>query len=106
MAYVVSPRVQRIIAAENISPSELQEMLRLAAPYTGPEGFNRRFHRWSFRVGLSRTTAGYEVEDMQSVDLKSIGLPGSYGHMEEPCEACDGEGCKACGWRGQVIRNL
>jgi hypothetical protein len=71
-------------------------MLRSAAIYTREEGCNRRYHHWLFK------TKGEEVVDMRTLWTQEVGR-GKDRVMEEH-EGCEGQGCKECGWSGQVIR--
>lgn len=92
-----SPQVQRVMDAEGITPGKLEEMLHSAA-ITSLDGFNMRYFNWLFRV------AGEEVQAMESVDRGTLGAGDTV--MYEMHEACDGQGCKACGWSGEIGRRV
>jgi len=93
----ISSKVLKVLQAEKISAEELFRMLDSVA-FTSMRGFNRRFDSWLFQMQNNLLT------DMQRVDLLEIGR--GQNRMLEEHEACDGEGCKACGWSGQVSRAI
>jgi hypothetical protein len=98
MSQLYSQKVLRVLEAEGISEEELEHMVTHAAPATNERG-NRRFHHWLFSIqsgtGLVMNMSHWEVpkevhqgsEEMETFD------------EHEPCE---GEGCKGCGWTGEV----
>jgi hypothetical protein len=93
----ISAKVLRVLEAEKISADELYRMLDDVA-FTSIRGCNRRYFQWLFVVKDNR------LEDMQQLDLVEIGR-GSTRMLEEH-DDCEGEGCKACGWAGQVSRAI
>jgi hypothetical protein len=100
MKLKLSEQVKRVIKAEKISDDELEQMVKLSAPFTG-EGVNRRYHQWLFKV-----TNDPGVEKMMLHDLRTVGTTKGQGWIEEEHEACLGEGCRDCGWTGVVRRYL
>lgn len=101
MTVTLSERVKRIARIEGISEQELLEMIRRSAPCTHDRG-NRRFHTWVFSID-KRTN---ECEDMASYEFFEEGQPGMRGWVFEEHLACSGEGCRDCGWWGEVRRYL
>ena len=83
------------LAAEGISQEELTYMLDHSA-ITSVDGCNRRFNHWLFEVrdGV--------LKRMLFNVLEEIGRNRGFGFMIEDCVHCEGDGCKACGWRGEV----
>jgi hypothetical protein len=90
-----SEKVKRVLAGENISQNELETMIRSAAKFS-KEGCNRRYHHWLFNV------QGDEVVDMRTSWMKQVGR--GKDRVIEEHDTCQGQGCKMCGWSGQVIR--
>jgi len=93
----ISTKALRVLEAEKISPDELMQML-IEAAFTSVRGCNLRYFQWLF------VKKGDVLLDMQRADLVEIGR-GSNRMLEEH-DACDGEGCSACGWAGQVSRAI
>jgi len=91
----ISTKVLKVVQAEKISPDELLMMLRAAA-FTSLRGCNLRYFQWLF------VRKGDVLLDMQRVELMEIGR--GQDRMLEEHEACDGDGCRQCGWSGQVSR--
>jgi len=91
----LSEQVLRVICFERISEKELAVMLSEAC-ITRLRGFNLRYFRWLFKV------EGDELVSMQQVQVRETGS-GDSRQMEDH-DACEGRGCKACGWVGQVGR--
>jgi hypothetical protein len=98
MSLVLDPRVQSIAEAEGILPSELQEMVVRAAINRQYEGFNRRFQHWLLKIEDNH------VLGMRHLEMMRLGFDRGCGVEEEECELCDGQGCKDCGWIGQIER--
>lgn len=95
----ISNKVLRVLQAENISPDELQRMLDELA-FTSIRGCNRRYFQWLFRMSHDGTM----LQDMQRMDVVEIGK--GQNRMLEEHDACGGEGCRICGWVGQVSRAI
>jgi hypothetical protein len=93
----ISAKVLRVLEAEQISADELYRILDEVA-FTSIRGCNRRYSQWLFVIKDD------VLLDMQYFDLVEIGR-GSTRMLEEH-DDCDGEGCKACGWAGQVSRAI
>lgn len=93
----ITSKVLKVLKAEKISPDELMTMLTEAA-FTSLRGCNLRYFQWLF---LKR---GEVLVDMQRVDLVEIGK--GQNRMMEDHDECDGEGCRECGWAGQVSRAI
>ncbi len=91
----ISKKVLKVLQAESISAEELHRMLNEVA-LTSIRGCNRRFFQWLFKVDDQM------LQDMQRVDVVEIGK--GQNRMMEDHEACGGEGCRECGWIGQVSR--
>lgn len=91
----ISPKVLRVLQAEDISAEELYRMLDEVA-FTSVRGCNRRYFQWLFVLKDN------VLQDMQRADVVEIGK-GSNRMLEEH-EACEGQGCRTCGWVGQVSR--
>jgi len=91
----ISTKVLRVLQAEDISPNELYRMLDELA-FTSIRGCNRRYFQWLFRID------GNQLQDMQRLDLVEIGR--GENRMLEDHESCNGEGCRDCGWIGQISR--
>lgn len=95
----LSAKVLRVMQGEQISPEELQIMVRDSA-ITSLRGSNRRYHFWLFWTNPDRTS----LIDMQRVDLVMVGRGDV--RMLEDHEACRGEGCSTCGWAGVISRGV
>lgn len=93
----ISRKVLRVLQEEQISPTELYRMLDELA-FTSIRGCNRRYFQWLFQI------VGNQLQDMQRMDLVEIGR--GRDRMLEDHDACDGEGCRECGWVGQVSRAI
>jgi hypothetical protein len=78
--------------AEKITLSEVKEMVEKAA-ITRLRGFNRRYHHWLFLV---KDTELVRMEMADKVE------PGNVDQSADDCEFCEGEGCRKCGWSGEV----
>ena len=86
-----------MLQAEKISPDELMHML-VGSAFTSLRGCNLRYFQWLF------VRRGEMLVDMQRVDLVEIGR--GQNRMLEEHDECDGEGCRDCGWAGQVSRAI
>jgi len=93
----LTDKVKRVLAGEKISPEELDYMLAQAA-ITSMRECNRRYYAWLFRVEDN------VLLDMQRVDLVEVGH-GPTAMLEEH-DACNGAGCRACGWVGSISRAI
>lgn len=93
----ISTKVLRVLQAEKISADELHQMLEAVA-FTSIRGCNRRYFQWLFRLD------GNQLQDMQRLELVEIGR--GRDRMLEEHDACDGEGCRTCGWVGSVSRAI
>ena len=91
----INQKVLRVLQAEQISADELYKMLDEVA-FTSIRGCNRRYFQWLFLVEDD------VIQDMQRADLVEIGK-GPHRMLEEHDE-CDGEGCRGCGWIGEISR--
>jgi hypothetical protein len=90
--------LQRVLDGEGITPPELKMMVAQSALFSAMAGFNRRYHHWALQV------QDKIVEDMKYVELTRLGFDRGMGVEEEECPDCDGEGCKFCGWHGNILR--
>lgn len=93
----ISSRALRVLQAEKISADELYQMLDEVA-FTSIRGCNRRYFQWLFRI------EGNVLQDMQRLDVIEVGK--GRDRMLEEHEACNGEGCRDCGWVGQISRAI
>lgn len=95
-----SDKVLSILKVEGIGQIEALGMVEHSA-ISSVGGCNRRFHDWLFLIRDN------QVLEMKSFELKRKGHPyqGAESMIEE-CDECEGLGCKACGWRGEVKRWL
>lgn len=89
----LSDQVKAVLKAEGYTPHYLEYMLRHGA-ITSLRGASRRYHHWLFRL------QGQKVVKMFA----------HYTEMDsavawEDCTSCEGRGCKACGWSGQIPCN-
>ena len=91
----LSDKVQRVAREENISLDELVYMVKHSA-VCRQEGFNRRYYHWSLNV------QGNSLVDMRYFERIEVG-EGNTSVFEEHGE-CAGEGCRECGWAGEIIR--
>lgn len=93
----ISDKIQRVMASEKISSQELAYMVDHAAKITrGP--FNRRYYQWLFKI------RGESLEDMQYFNRIVIGV--GRDKVSEEHEPCLGQGCKGCGWSGEIVRRI
>lgn len=97
MIALISEKVRRVMEAEGISEDELEHMIQHAAPTTNERG-NRRFHHWLFAINpigavLNMSYMEVPVQYHQgTTDMEAY----------DECPNCEGHGCKACGWTGEV----
>lgn len=92
----VETRVQRILRTEGISQTELDDIAARSAINSKEEGFNRKYHQWLLLV------IDGQVRDMERTDVTEVGKDRGKGFVFDEHEVCDGQGCKDCGWRGEV----
>lgn len=92
----LSPQVERVLKAEQISMQELGEMLNKAAITTHPRG-NRRFHSWVFDIKQGTVWRMSAVEDSFERKAGTLDLT-----VFEEHEDCDGDGCRGCGYSGET----
>ena len=93
----IDPNVQKQLQAEQISEEEIQRMVRLSAQNSDGD-CNRRYFDWLFKIEKNTLLV------MRRATMMEIGKgPDS---VYEEHDACDGKGCKSCGWIGEVIRHL
>ena len=93
----ISEKVLRVLREEQISEEELQHMLKHAA-ISRAGGCNWRFHHWGFLIEHQI------LKDMRHVEMVEVGQ--GEARVYEEHEPCHGEGCRACGWCGQLIRRI
>jgi hypothetical protein len=93
-------RVQRILREESITQTELGQIVARSAMHTLSEGFNRMYHHWLLYVVKG------EVRDMQRTDITEVGVERGCGFQYSDHEDCEGQGCKECGWRGELKQFL
>jgi len=93
----ISPQVRRVLSAERISEEELALMVKRAANFRG-EDCNKRYYQWAFRVKDGT------VEVMRHDTLVEVGHGST--RVTEEHDACNGEGCRACGWVGSIVRGI
>jgi hypothetical protein len=93
----ISAKALRVLTAEQISAEELYRMLDEAA-FTSVRGCNRRYFQWLFVVRDN------VLRDMQLLEVVEVGK--GKDRMLEEHDACNGEGCRECGWIGQVSRAI
>jgi hypothetical protein len=100
MSYWLSPQVEQKMLDEKLSLADVEEIVAKSAIIKHVAG-NRRYFDWLLRIKdnkvLSLRRIGSAVDEM--TDYAS-GL----AYQIEECEDCDGDGCKYCGWIGQVKR--
>jgi hypothetical protein len=96
----ICSRVLRVLRHERISNEELRMMLDRAVPLTNRpiRGFNRRYFHWLFKVD------GEQILDMQRAEMVEFGHGDT--RMIEEHENCRGQGCRACGWIGEIARRI
>ena len=97
---ILGPDIQRVLQAESIGVPEVKDMVLRSAIHSG-DGCNRRFHNWLFLV-----KDGVLLK-MMTLEYRTV-APAYQGTtaVEEDCMKCYGEGCRFCGWRGVVRRNV
>lgn len=96
MSFFLTEKVRRVLSLENISTEEVGHMVTHAAPVTNERG-NRRFHQWLFSIQNG------EVKNMQHWEPPTRRIKARADMVSfDECDACDGEGCKACGWTGEI----
>ncbi len=88
-----SDQVKHVALSEGISKPELEIMVTKAA-ITSLRGASRRYHQWLFVV----TAGGHFVERMFRVPTQQDTFSSRWGQHH----ACNGWGCKKCGWYGKV----
>lgn len=94
------PSLLPLLLAEGIGEAEIQDMVHRSAIHSG-DGCNRRFHNWLFAVQDG------QLVKMMTLEYRTIGRAyQGTGQVEEECLKCEGRGCKFCGWRGVVQRNV
>ena len=93
----ISPKVERVLVAEQIQPAELDYMVQHAA-ITSLRRCNRRYFHWVFLL------VGENLQDMQYADVVMDGR--GENRMLEDHQVCDGKGCRSCGWVGQISRAI
>jgi hypothetical protein len=93
----VSEQVKRVMTKEKISHGKLEEMVASAAISSVP-GFNRRYYNWLLKV------TGDQVMALELVNRPIVGSGETV--MYEVHEDCEGQGCKKCGWSGEIGRRV
>src|SRR5690242_2645036 len=93
----ISAKVQRVLVEEGISGQELDYMITHAANCR-LDGCNLRYFHWLMK------SVGNVLVNMRYVDHVEIG-EGTATVMEEHDE-CKGEGCRDCGWVGNIVRRI
>ena len=96
MTYQLSEQVKRVMDETAISMTDLQVMVDRAAIITHSSGCNRRYRSWLMHVN------GNCVLLLRKFEMTDYSQ-GARSEVEE-CEECWGDGCKECGWVGQVLR--
>lgn len=92
-------QVHDVAGAVDLTLTEIENMVRLAAKCTHPVG-NRRFHEWVFDV--EERGKDSHVKWMCKHDLTDYASGAKF--VLEECEDCDGGGCPQCGFAGVVKR--
>lgn len=88
-------RVGQVLSSEGISDDEL--MLMLDKGWTTTlRGFNWCYSDWLLKI------QGAAILDMQRAKMKEFGTGETC--IIEKHEACQGKGCRACGWIGRIRR--
>ena len=89
---------QRVVVGEGISTTELEHMVVHSAPLTH-EWANRRWMHWIFKINMAtRVVERMAYRQVQGAQGGEV--------MYEECEDCEGDGCKACGWHGEIRRRV
>lgn len=94
-----SAQVRRVAEGEDLTLTEIERMVRLAARCTHERG-NRRFHDWVFAV----QDAGQRTVVERMVRHTLTDYASGAAFVLEDCESCEGQGCHDCGWAGVVKR--
>ena len=101
MTLRISPKVRRVLDTEKIPVEELIMMVEKSA-ITSLRTANRRYFRWLFTV--------VDEGEIQHVTQMELAQPVEVGSGEarvlEEHEPCQGEGCRACGWIGVIVRRI
>jgi hypothetical protein len=92
---MIAPQVERVMKSEGISLAELSEMVNKAAITTHHRG-NRRFHSWVFDVHQGQVWKMSHVDEVRVRKAGTLDLT-----VFEEHEACEGDGCKECGYAGE-----
>lgn len=96
----LSEQVVRVCRGEGISQTELEYMVERAA-MTSARGHNRRYFNWLFKV------TPFPPDKVKVTSMVTAGaLVAHEDVMFEEHEACKGEGCKDCGWLGEIARHV
>lgn len=109
-----SGEVKEIIAKVGISPDTLNDMVKKSVPVNHPQG-NRRYNGWLFNVNNGQIKNAVRTQDigeaeqergritfepLSSVDTELDLCETCFGAKKvnafNPCERCDGKGCKYC----------
>lgn len=98
--FTFGEQVHDVADAEDLTLSEIERWVRMAARCTHPIG-NRRYHDWVFDV--EERGKDTHVERMCKYELTDY-ASGAQFELEE-CEDCDGAGCRDCGYAG-VVKHL
>lgn len=96
----LSLSVLRVAAAEGISPEQVDAMVAKAALVKHSRG-NRRYHDWVFQVVPGEVNLGVARMSRLHSPVKLVSKPG-YPVLFEVCPECDSDGCKECGWTGEL----
>jgi hypothetical protein len=97
MSQLYSQKVLRVLEAEGISEEELEHMVTHAAPATNERG-NRRFHHWLFAINPVGSVLNMSRWEVPTRRVKAV-----YDMVtHDECEECEGQGCKVCGWTGEI----
>jgi hypothetical protein len=97
--YEVTAQVERVMLAEGICMEELLSMLDQAAITSHARG-NRRYHHWVLQVEGALIKRMTYFEDATRT-VRSPSHPTPFTVWEDH-EACDGQGCMACGHTGKI----
>lgn len=97
MQVVYGKQLSRLLEEEKITHAELVDMIERSARCS-MRGFNRRYHNWVFLL------KGDVLERMEAAKVAEVGR--GEDSMSEDCPRCEGLGCKACNWSGQVVRRV
>lgn len=92
--------VLRVASADGLSPDQVEDMVAKAALVKHSRG-NRRYHDWVFDVRKEKeSTVVVRMSRLHS-PVKIVSKPG-YPVLFEVCPDCDSDGCKECGWTGEL----